>query len=71
MNERKTIMAEAVCPFYIAEARQKIYCEGVSRGNTLHLAFGNRRDCEEYKTANCRSSYKSCPISRMLFDKYE
>jgi hypothetical protein len=71
MNERKTILAEAVCPFYLAEAKQKIYCEGLSHGSTIHLAFGSARNCEKYKAAKCRSSYKSCLISRMLFEKYE
>ena len=71
MSERKIIMAEAVCPFYIGEAKQKIFCEGVRRGNTLHLTFGNFTECEKYKTANCRRSYKNCRVSRMLFEKYE
>ena len=61
---------KAICPFYKHESRQVIYCEGVTDGNVIHLAFANPSECLDHKKKYCRCSYALCPINRMLNIKY-
>ena len=61
---------KALCPFYKHESRQVIYCEGVSNGNVIHLAFANPSECLSHKQRYCRCSHSDCSISKMLLSKY-
>lgn len=65
------ISSYALCPFYHKEDGQKLYCEGVVDGTSIHLAFGSARVCREYKGEFCRAHYKECRIARMLYQKWE
>lgn len=68
---KRYISAHALCPFYHSEDRQKIYCEGVVPGSSLHLAFGDAKEFRSYMEYYCRCNYNSCPIAKMLLAKYE
>ena len=60
--------AYAVCPFYIQEDNQKIYCEGVEIGTGVHLAFQLPEDKNTYRNRYCCNidNYENCRIADML-----
>ena len=58
------------CPFYKKEDRQTIFCCGVAENSSIHLAFGNDVDCNDYKIYNCRGDFHKCPVYEMLEDVY-
>lgn len=68
---RRRASKYALCPFYSAEADQKIYCEGVQDGTSIHLAFGSKTDRKTYEKEYCCADYIGCKICRMLYEKYE
>lgn len=68
---RHFVSYEAQCPFYKAEDKNIIYCEGVQDNSSIHNAFpGN---AAPWKEKYCRSStgWPRCMIARMLEQKYE
>jgi hypothetical protein len=62
--------AYALCPFYSCEDNQKIYCEGVEKGSSIHLAFGDSKNATAYKIKHCNCSYQNCMVYKMLMTKY-
>lgn len=62
---KRYIAKNVECPFYHSEDAQKIYCDGVKPGTSVHLAFGSKTDKKEYKEKFCKSEYCSCKIARM------
>lgn len=58
------------CPFYRSETQQKVYCEGVEDGTSIHLAFDTTAHANEFKQYYCSGRYMACPIAVMLNDKY-
>lgn len=65
--------ADAVCPFYRWQQNQKICCEGIVDNSTLHLAFAVPEDRLRQVVQHCNSinGYPTCPIAKMLNEKYE
>lgn len=61
---------DALCPFYLHEGSQVIYCEGVEEGCVCHLAFANADQATDYKTARCKRDWKRCKIAKMLGELY-
>ena len=59
-----------LCPFYHGDDAQKIKCEGVVDGNTLHVVFGSSTVARKYKRDYCCKEYKECRIAKMLYAKY-
>lgn len=66
---KRYIAKNVECPFYHSEDQQKIYCDGVGVGTSLHLAFGSKTDLKKYKEAYCINCYEKCDIARMLYRK--
>lgn len=60
----------AACPFYKKEDRQTIYCSGVIKNSSTHLAFGYDEDCKKYKDIICGNDYEKCRVYQMLEDMY-
>jgi hypothetical protein len=66
------------CPYYLGlyseeqRKRCQIRCEGVSKGNTISLVFGDENVRKAYKKAYCYSinMCKECLIHQMLNRKY-
>ena len=58
------------CPFYKKEDRQTIFCHGVVGNSSIHIAFGNDVDCNDYKNIYCRGDFHQCPVCLMLEDVY-
>ncbi len=65
---RKRISTRAVCPYYRSEERQVVFCDGITDGSVIHLAFANYTDCKNHKESMCKGDYMKCPIVRMLQD---
>ena len=63
------INKNTVCPWYLHEDSQMIYCEGVEEGSVTHLEFANKTSAKEYKMKYCRKDYKKCHIADMLSKK--
>ena len=63
--------SEAICPFYKAEDRNIIYCEGVQANSSIHNAFPGT--AAPWKDEYCCSStgWQRCMIAKMLWQKYE
>lgn len=62
----------AACPFYHSEERQKIFCEGVEEGCSIHNSFDTPTHCTEFKERVCYTNkYDRCPIYIGLLSKYE
>ena len=66
---RHFVSSDVLCPFYKAEDKTKIYCEGVVENSSIHNAFSG--GAEPYKRSYCCKNWQSCLISRMLESKYE
>lgn len=60
-----------VCPYYRADERQLIYCEGVEQGTAIHLAFSTLPQLKEYKERYCKFCWADCLIAGMLNRKWE
>lgn len=58
------------CPFYRREENQKIFCEGVQGGTSIHLAFAAPTDRKQYEKCYCKGRYRTCRIAGMLEGKY-
>jgi hypothetical protein len=61
----------AVCPYYLHEDSQVIYCEGIVPDSVIHLAFANKTDAKAYKCKYCRKCYGECLISQLLEEANE
>lgn len=66
---RHFVSYEAQCPFYKAEDKNIIYCEGVKDNSSIHNAFpGN---AAAYKKEFCCGDWESCLIAKALWSKYD
>lgn len=56
------------CPYYKREQGQKICCEGVTEGSSIHLAFDANvhPGMKDYEKTFCKGDYNKCPIAQML-----
>jgi hypothetical protein len=59
------------CPFFHAEEKQCIYCEGVSPDTSIHLVFISPRMKAEYRAIKCNKDYNSCKIFQLNDKKYD
>lgn len=64
------ICKNAICPYYLHEDSQVIYCMWMQDGVVLHVAFCNRAIAKNYKINHCRSKdYGKCMVAQMLANK--
>lgn len=68
---KRYVSKEVDCPFYHSEDSQKIYCEGIKDGTSLHLAFGDSNERKAYRNQYCCNEFGECRIADMLYTKYE
>ena len=66
---RHFVSYEAQCPFYKAEDRNIIYCEGVKDNSSIHNAFPG--SAAAYKKEYCCADWESCLIAKALWSKYD
>lgn len=66
---RHFVSYEAQCPFYKAEDKNIIYCEGVEESSSIHNAFPG--SAAKYKARYCCADWESCLIAKMLWSKYD
>ena len=66
-----------ICPFFKAKGKsscsQVIYCEGVEKNTSIHLAFGDHEKRKAYMDCYCNKfqGHKECIIAKALYGKYE
>lgn len=53
------------CPYYKFDEKQKIFCEGVQEGTSIHLAFDTPSNLKDYKNHFCRGCYNKCLLAEM------
>lgn len=61
------------CPFYHNNDSNRIKCEGLSEGNTLHLVFENPIERARFMREHCNKidACQSCLIHQVLSVKWE
>lgn len=59
------------CPYYRCEENQKIFCEGLQHGTSIHLVFGAHEDLRRYKDQFCKADWGGCLIAGMQNRKWE
>ena len=69
MKRRQDVLVK--CPYYKGEEAQKICCEGVQDGSSIHLAFDTKPNLRQYKTQLCKGAWGKCFIADMLNRKYD
>ena len=69
MSRKESKLAK--CPFYKGEDKQKVYCEGIVKNSSIHLAFATVTQKKEFCKVYCHKWYGECLIAEMLFSKYE
>ena len=57
----------AICPFYKAEKRDEIFCEGLFKNSKIHFAISPPEKKVRYKRKYCEKNYERCPIAKMHF----
>lgn len=66
----KSINIRVLCPFFIAEAKKSISCEGVVGCKTVScFEFTNEKEAHENEFCTTRQYYK-CRIYKMLMKDY-
>lgn len=55
------ISKNAKCPFYLKHEGTRIICEGVSKGNSLHLVFCSQAERSKYMSDRC-DNLKGCHV---------
>ena len=62
-----------VCPFYRYNEQKRIVCEGIGKGNTLHLVFASQPMMHDHAVRFCNDidNYSRCLICQMLERKEE
>jgi hypothetical protein len=59
------------CPYYLREKQQRIICEGLGPGTSIHLVFGNQDDLKDYKQSYCMKCWQQCHLTKMQNRRYE
>ena len=64
----KTIDGRAKCPFFLADLRSGVRCEGLTDGETLILAFDGPEKKKRHEAFYCCDMYghEVCPVFRAL-----
>ena len=60
------VSAYARCPFYIAECRNAITCEGWIGDGKTKTYFESGEQKKKIRECYCDAAYKRCPVFRML-----
>ena len=68
---RSKVSIYVKCPYYHREEKQKIFCEGVQKGTSIHLAFDSNAKLKGYKDCYCKKDYNKCLLAQMLNRKWE
>lgn len=63
----------AKCPFYKRTDLNRIVCEGIHSGTTIHLVHESQIEKKRHMSAHCNSieGCRRCPIHSLLERMYE
>lgn len=67
---KRHISKEALCPFYHSEDSNRVCCEGIEEGSTIHVVFQSPNKKKAYSRRYCCGDYKACKVSHILYAKY-
>lgn len=67
---KKRVSKKAICPFYIGETTPTVYCQGVKKGNYIHVAFDRCDLAKKHKHEYCYLHYHECEVFNMLFEAF-
>lgn len=59
------------CPYYRREEKQKIFCEGVQEGTSIHLAFDSPANLKRYMECYCKKEFNQCILAQMQNRKWD
>ena len=61
------------CPYYRKHDAIRIVCEGIRKGNTIHLVYETKEERRRYMKESCNSilGCRDCPVHMMLDQMYE
>ncbi len=63
--------ANVGCPYYNEETARTIICEGLMERSTVQQSFVTRGDKMKLKMQFCCTAWKTCPITKVLNQKYD
>lgn len=57
----------SVCPYYHADLKNYIGCEGLEEGQNIQIKFSRMADKQSWMKRYCkRMAYCACPIAQMI-----
>lgn len=61
------------CPFYRGNDSNSIVCEGLNKGNTIHIVYKSKAEKKNHMDRHCDSieGCCHCRVYQMLYKKYE
>lgn len=69
MKHRQDVLVK--CPYYKGEEKQKLFCEGVQEGSTIHMAFDTTPNLKDYKNRLCKRCWNECLVAQTLNRKWD
>lgn len=61
---KRYVSPTAICPYYRSQKGSVIYCEGVEENSSIHVAFGDPKNKDEYQRRCCMSyDYEQCTVA--------
>lgn len=70
MDIKSKVSVYVKCPYYHREEKQKIFCEGIQEGTSIHLAFDTGENLKEYERRFCKRCWGDCILAQMQNRKY-
>lgn len=59
------------CPYYLAETKNVIECEGIMRGSTIRSKFRSLKNKAEHAEDFCAGNFYGCPLYQLLEEENE
>lgn len=63
-----------ICPYYLGQINNVIYCEGMEQDSSIHLAFGNPAKLRTFQENHCNLweyACSGCLIAKGLEEKWD
>lgn len=70
---KRFVSNACLCPYYKAQNRNEVICQGPRAGTSLHLAFSSPAERKDYQKVTChKMDYdEKCLIARVHEASYE
>lgn len=67
----KTASTTILCPFFHGHSRVEMQCEGIMIDTLTSTIFRRPTDKAAFVRTYCEERYRSCPLYRLIAEKYE